>query len=174
MASLNSVTLIGRVVAPPELRYTPGGKAVASFTIAVDRRMSKGQENKETDFVPIVAWERLGEICNEYLTKGKLVCIQGALRTRTYEKDGEKRKAFEINASEMQMLSGGEGGPGVGGGGRPSGERSYSAAPPRQAVAAGDQGGGGQQGAGGQKGGAGNWGTDVGFSEEVGMDDIPF
>ncbi|CAN0373697.1 unnamed protein product [Phaeothamnion confervicola] len=166
MASLNSVTLIGRVVAPPELRYTPGGKAVASFTIAVDRRMSKGQENKETDFVPIVAWERLGEICNEYLTKGKLICIQGSLRTRTYEKDGEKRKAFEINANEMQMLSGGEGGPG-GGGGRPSGERSYSSAPPRQAVGAGAQGGGHQ-------GGAGNWGNDVGFSDDVGMDDIPF
>lgn len=164
MASLNSVTLIGRVVAPPELRYTPGGKAVASFTIAVDRRMSKGQENKETDFVPIVAWERLGEICNEYLTKGKLICIQGSLRTRTYEKDGEKRKAFEINANEMQMLSGGEGGPGGGGGGG----RSYSSAPPRQAVGAGAQGGGGHHG------GAGNWGNDVGFSDDVGMDDIPF
>jgi single-strand DNA-binding protein len=154
---MNTVVLIGRVVAPPELRYTPSGKAVASFTLAVDRRRGGGanQENKETDFIPIVAWERLGEICNEYLSKGKLVCIQGSLRTRTYEQDGQKRKAFEINASEMQMLS-----TGAGGDRAPSGERPQSAtaqhAPAKQPV------------------GAGNWGNDVGFSDDVGMDDIPF
>jgi len=153
MASMNTVVLIGRVVAPPELRYTPSGKAVASFTLAVDRRRGGGanQENKETDFIPIVAWERLGEICNEYLSKGKLVCIQGSLRTRTYEQDGQKRKAFEINASEMQMLSSGAGGETR----SPSGERPQPTAA-KQPV------------------GAGNWGNDVGFSDDVGMDDIPF
>ena len=113
MASLNSVILVGRVVGPPELRYTPGGKAVGQFSLAVDRRARQNQE-KECDFIPIVVWERLAEICNEYLTKGKQICIQGQLRTRTYEtQDGQKRKAFEVVANEMQMLGGrteGEGG----------------------------------------------------------------
>ena len=106
MSNLNQVTLIGRVVAPPELRYTPTSKAVANFDIAVDRRKTGGSNAKETDFIPVVVWEKLAEICNEYLTKGKLVCVVGQLRTRTYEKDGQKRKAFEILCNEMQMLGG--------------------------------------------------------------------
>lgn len=81
---MNLVVLIGRVVGPPELRYTPGGKGVASFTLAVDRtRGGKGNE-KETDFIPIVAWERLAEVCNEYLTKGKLISIQGSLDRKSH------------------------------------------------------------------------------------------
>jgi len=109
MSSMNLVVLIGRVVSAPEMRYTPGGKGVAQFTLAVDRTRGRSQGEKETDFVPIVAWERLAEICNEYLTKGKLISIQGSLRTRTYEtQDGQKRKAFEVTASEMQMLSSGD------------------------------------------------------------------
>ena len=153
MAAINTVILIGRVVAPPELRYTPSGKAVASFTLAVDRRRAPNQEKQDTDFIPIVAWERLGEICNEYLGKGKLICIQGSLRTRSYEQDGQKRKAFEIVAQEMQMLSS----PG-GDRSQPSGERpsTQQQAPAKQPV------------------GAGGWGNDVGFSDDVGMDDIPF
>lgn len=99
MASLNQITLIGRLTDQPELRYTPGGKAVATFDLAVDRR-AYGSQDKQTDFIPVVVWEKLAEICNEYLTKGKLVCIQGQLRTRTYE----KRKAFEVLCSEMVML----------------------------------------------------------------------
>lgn len=110
MANLNSVTLIGRVVGPPELRYTPGGKGVAQFTLAVDRSRGKGNE-KETDFIPVVVWEKLAEICNQYLDKGKLISIQGRLQTRSYEtQDGQKRKAFEVVAHDMQMLSGGQGG----------------------------------------------------------------
>jgi single-strand DNA-binding protein len=148
MASLNSVTLIGRVVAPPELRYTPTGKAVANFDIAVDRRKS-GNQDKETDFIPVVVWEKLAEICNEYLTKGKLVCIVGALRTRTYEKDGQKRKAFEILCNEMQML----GSPGE----RNSSERPAERAPSRPSSG----------------GGPANWSSD-GFGGDVGLEDIPF
>lgn len=110
MASMNVIVLIGRVVGPPELRYTPGGKAVAQFTMAVDRTRGGKSENKETDFIPVVVWERLAEICNEYLNKGKLISIQGSLRTRSYEtQDGQKRKAFEVVANEMQMLSSGQG-----------------------------------------------------------------
>jgi len=104
MSNLNQTIFIGRVVAPPELRYTPTGKAVANFDIAVNRRAKLGEKSSEADFIPVVVWEKLAEICNEYLTKGKMVCIQGALRTRTYEKDGQKRKAFEILCNEMTML----------------------------------------------------------------------
>jgi len=157
MASMNMVVLIGRVVAPPELRYTPGGKAVAHFTVAVDRRAGKG-ENKETDFIPVVAWERLAEICNEYLNKGKLVAIQGPLRTRSYEgQDGQKRKAFEVVAQEMQMLStGGE---------RGSGERGeYRQASPGR-------------GGGSAPSSVSGWGSDqdAGFgSDDLSVDEIPF
>lgn len=105
MSSLNRVILIGRVVAPPEMRYTTSGKAVASFRLAVDRRGRSDGENT-ADFIPVVAWERLAEICNEFLAKGKLVAIDGRLQTRTYEtKDGQKRSAFDIVADDMRMLS---------------------------------------------------------------------
>jgi single-strand DNA-binding protein len=103
MTSLNRVILIGRVVAQPDLRYTQNGKAVANFRLAVDRR----GKNDEADFIPIVAWDRTAEICGEFLTKGKLVAIEGRLQTRTYEtKDGQKRSAFDIVADDMRMLSG--------------------------------------------------------------------
>jgi len=108
MASHNSITLVGRVVGQPEMSYTTGGKAVAKFTLAVDRRGGKGQD-KETDFIPIVAWEKLAEICSQYLEKGKLVLIEGRLTVRNYEtQDGQKRKAFDVVANTMQMLSGGQ------------------------------------------------------------------
>ncbi|MCW5872156.1 MAG: single-stranded DNA-binding protein [Candidatus Eremiobacteraeota bacterium] len=161
MASMNLVVLVGRVVGPPELRYTPGGKGVAQFTIAVDRtRGGKNGQEKETDFIPIVAWERLAEICNEYLTKGKLISIQGSLRTRTYEtQDGQKRKAFEVVASDMQMLSSGDRGG--------SSEGGYRAS------------GGGQQQRAGGGGGSSNppsgWGSDSGFgADDLSVDEIPF
>lgn len=106
MSSLNRVILIGRVVAQPDLRYTQNGKAVANFRLAVDRR-GRGDGENNADFIPIVAWERLAEICGEFLAKGKLVAIEGRLHTRTYEtKDGQKRSAFDIVADDMRMLSG--------------------------------------------------------------------
>lgn len=148
MASINRVFLIGRVAAVPELRYTANGAAVANFRIAVDRKFSK---NDETDFFTIVAWRRLAEICNEYLTKGKLIAIEGRLQSRTFEtQDGQKRNTIEIVADEMQMLS--SGGPGG------SGERGGR---DREPVGAAVSGGGGYQ--------------DPGFPDDgLGMDDIPF
>ncbi len=137
MSSLNRVILIGRVVAPPELRYTTSGKAVASFRMAVDRRGRSGGENT-ADFIPVVAWERLAEICNEFLSKGKLIAIEGRLQTRTYEaQDGQKRSAFDVVADDMRMLSSrseGEGGGGGGGGqfNRASGTREGYSRPERE------------------------------------------
>jgi single-strand DNA-binding protein len=108
------VILIGRLTHDPELRYTPNGQPVANFSLAVDRKLSK---NDETDFIPVVAWRRLAEICNEFLHKGKLVAIEGRLQVRSYEdKEGRRQRAFEVVADEMQMLDRSSGGGGGGGG----------------------------------------------------------
>lgn len=101
---MNRVILIGRVAAPPELRYTQGGKAVASFRLAVDRRRGEAGENT-ADFFSIVAWQRLAEICNEFLTKGKLIAIDGRLQSRSYEtQNSQKRTVYEVVAENMQLL----------------------------------------------------------------------
>lgn len=106
MSSLNKVILIGRVAKEPELKFTPQGTAVCEFRIAVDRRRGKSGEQPTTDFIPIKAWQKLAEVCNEYLVNGKLVAIDGRLETRTYtDKDGNKRSAFDIVADDMRMLS---------------------------------------------------------------------
>ncbi|MFH2034349.1 MAG: single-stranded DNA-binding protein, partial [Candidatus Margulisiibacteriota bacterium] len=88
------------------LRYTPSGIPVASFTLAVNRITKKGSEgNNAVDFIPVVAWRRLAEICGEYLKKGRPVAIEGRLQVRSYVgKDGEKRMAAEVVADGMQML----------------------------------------------------------------------
>ncbi|MCL5037455.1 MAG: single-stranded DNA-binding protein [Chloroflexi bacterium] len=113
MPSMNKVILIGRVVREPELRSTPSGKQVTNFAIAVDRRFSGKGTEREVDFVNIVAWQRLAEICAQYLTKGKLVAIEGRLQIRKYEaQDGTSRTACEVVANEMQMLDKGAGGGG--------------------------------------------------------------
>ncbi|MCD6310501.1 MAG: single-stranded DNA-binding protein [Candidatus Eremiobacteraeota bacterium] len=108
MASLNKVILIGRVAREPELRSTPSGKQVTNFAIAVDRRFGSGQD---VDFINIVAWQKLAEICAQYLTKGKLIAIVGRIQVRNYEaQDGTRRTAYEVVANEMQMLDRGPAG----------------------------------------------------------------
>ena len=102
---MNKVVLIGRLTKNPELRFTPGtGKAVATFTIAVDRRTNK-EGKKETDFIPIVVWGKQGESAANNLEKGRLVGISGRIQTRNYEgKDGIRRYVTEIVADEVQFL----------------------------------------------------------------------
>lgn len=99
---MNTVILIGRLTRDPELRYTNSGHAVANFTLAVDRPFSK---NKETDFIPIIVWQKQAEICAEYLLKGSQVAVEGRLQVRGYEdKQGNKRSATEVVASSVQFL----------------------------------------------------------------------
>lgn len=98
---MNHVTLIGRLTRDPELRYTPNGVAVCKFTLAVDRAFSK---EKETDFIPIVVWQKLAEACGNNLGKGRLVAVSGRLQIRTYEKDGQKRYITEVVAGEVKFL----------------------------------------------------------------------
>jgi single-strand DNA-binding protein len=105
-ATLNRVQMIGRLGADPETRFTPKGNKVCQFRIAVDERWRgpDGETRERTDWFRIEAWGRLGEICQEYLSKGRLVLIEGRLQTDQYEKNGEKRTMTKIVARNMQML----------------------------------------------------------------------
>ncbi len=104
MSSFNKAILVGRLTKDPEIKYTPQGTQLAKFGLAVSRVRSK---NDEVDFINITAWGKLAEICGQYLRKGKLVLIEGEIRTRKYEtQDGQKRTSFEVNAANMQMLGG--------------------------------------------------------------------
>jgi len=106
MAALNRVQLIGRLGKDPETRYTPSGKKVTSFSLAVDwRKKGDDGETKEgADWFNIEAWGRVGEICQEYLTKGRLVFLEGRLKTDRYEQDGETRYFTKVVISMMQIL----------------------------------------------------------------------
>ena len=108
MAGVNKVILIGRLGADPEVRYTPSGVAVANFSIATSEEWkdkNTGEKKEQTEWHKIVAWRRLGEICGEYLQKGRQVYIEGRLQTRSWEdKEGNKRWTTEILALNMQML----------------------------------------------------------------------
>ncbi len=101
---LNKVLLIGHLVKDPEMRYTPSGVPVTTFRIAVNRpKNSKGK--RSADFIDIVAWRRLAEICGDYLKKGRLVAVEGRLRTRVYQTpDGQKRKVVEVEAINVHFL----------------------------------------------------------------------
>jgi single-strand DNA-binding protein len=104
---LNKVMIIGNLGRDPELRFTPNGKAVASFTVAVSRigRDAQGERTEETEWFRVVAWERLAETCNEFLKKGMKVYVEGRLQTRKYtDREGQERTSVEIVASEMVML----------------------------------------------------------------------
>lgn len=101
---LNVVVLMGRLVSDPELRHTPNDVPVTSFTIAVNRRFSKPGEERQTDFIDIVAWRQVADFICKYFRKGQMIAIEGSIQTRTYQdKDGNKRKAFEIIANNAQF-----------------------------------------------------------------------
>ena len=143
--SFNRIVLVGNLTRDPEIRFIEGGKAVTKFALAVNRRTKGGDE---TMFIDIVAWDRLGEICNQYLKKGMSALVEGRLAIRNYEtKEGEKRKAVEVVASDMQMLDSK--------GSRPAnGDSSFA----------------GSAGAGGSRGGLGGGSLE----EEAMEDEIPF
>jgi single-strand DNA-binding protein len=105
---LNSVQLIGRLVADPELRYTQKGAPVCSFRLASSRRYKNretGEFQEETLFINVVAWRRQAELANDYLKKGSAVLIEGRLRSRQWESSqGEKRSAIEVIAYRIQFL----------------------------------------------------------------------
>ena len=106
MPALNRVQLIGNLGRDPETRYTPSGKKVCNFSLAVNRRFksSEGEIKESTDWFNLEAWGRLGEFCQEYLSKGRLVYVEGRLHTDRYEQGGETRFFTKVIISNMQML----------------------------------------------------------------------
>jgi len=99
---LNRAILMGRLTADPELRHTPNDISVTSFTLAVNRSFSKQGEQKQTDFIDIVAWRSTAEFVSRYFRKGSQVVVSGKIQTRSWEdQQGNKRKAFEIVADEV-------------------------------------------------------------------------
>ena len=100
---MNKVILVGRLAQDPEVKYTQSGKAVSTFSLAVSRRVGQGQES--TDFIPIVAWEKLAEIIGNNLTKGRRILVEGRLQIRSYEaQDGQKRRVAEVIAQNIEFL----------------------------------------------------------------------
>jgi single-strand DNA-binding protein len=125
MAGINKVIIVGRLGNDPEVRYTPSGAAVANFSVATSEEWkdkNTGEKKERTEWHRIVAWNKLGELCGEYLSKGRQVYVEGRLQTRSYDdKEGVKRYTTEIVASDVQFLGGRES----------AGGRSGEGAPPR-------------------------------------------
>ena len=118
---VNKVILIGNLGGDPEVRTTPGGTPVATFTLATNESWTnkEGQRQERTEWHRIVAWRKLAEICGQYLRKGSQVYVEGRLRTRSWEdRQGNQRKTTEVEADQMMMLGRAGGSQGGGEGGR--------------------------------------------------------
>ena len=111
MAAVNKAIIIGYLGGDPEVRFTPGGQAVANFNVATTEKWEGKDGNREerTEWHRIVVWGKLAELCGEYLRKGRKAYIEGSLQTRSYEKDGVTRYVTEIKAREVQFLDKAEG-----------------------------------------------------------------
>lgn len=103
---MNKILLIGHLAADPDLRSTGSGISVCTFRIGVSRRYKDASGASQTDWINIVAWRQLGELCAKYLSKGKKVAIAGSLQSRSYEdKNGNKRVAYEVVAEDVEFLT---------------------------------------------------------------------
>ena len=105
--TMNKILIIGNLGSDPEMRYTPSGSSVTSFTVATNRRYktSDGENREETEWFRISAWNRLAETCNQYLQRGSKVYVEGRLTSRTYVgNDGQTRVSLDVNASEVRFI----------------------------------------------------------------------
>jgi single-strand DNA-binding protein len=105
---MNKAILMGRLTKDPELRYTSSNNtAVCSFTLAIDRRFARQGEERQADFIPIVAWSKLGEFCGKYFQKGRQVAVAGRIQTRTWDdNEGKKHYVTEVVAEEAYFADG--------------------------------------------------------------------
>jgi single-strand DNA-binding protein len=143
---MNHIVLIGRLTRDPELRYTPNGVAVCNFDLAVDRPTTNQAGERETDFIRIIVWQKQAESAAKYLSKGRLVAVEGRLQIRNYEaQDGQKRRVAEVVAREVKYL-----------------ERAKD-----------DGQGQGQQQGQGQRAGSGSQGSGDDL-DGINLDDLPF
>ena len=154
MASVNKVILVGRLGKDPEIRSTPSGTSVAKFTIATDDKYTdrNGEKQERTEWHNVVAWSKLAEICGQYLKKGKLVYIEGTLRTDSWDdkESGQKKYRTEVICQTMQMLD-------------------------RRGDDEGGSSGGGYTGARKSSGGSGNSSSNSAPSSQMeDEDDVPF
>jgi single-strand DNA-binding protein len=175
MASVNKVILIGNLGKDPEVRFTPGGQAVANFSIATSDNWTdkSGQKQERTEWHRIVVWGKQAELCGEYLKKGRQVYVEGRLQTREWtDKEGRKNYTTEVVANAVTFLGARDGagaGAGAGAGGGRGGGYSQRGG--------GQQQGGGQQGGGYEDYGSPPMGMDEGGGGgggNGGDDDIPF
>ena len=153
---LNVAAIMGRLTADPELRHTQNDIAVTSFTVAVDRSYARAGTERQTDFIDVVAWRHTAEFVCKYFQKGSMIAVTGSIQTRNYEdRQGNKRKAFEIVASDVSF-TGSKRESGSAGGG------SYESAPaPRPAAFS-------------EPAPAYSSGSSEDFEEILGDDDLPF
>lgn len=103
---LNCAVVMGRLTSDPEVRQTPSGVSVCRFTVAVDRSYTKQVEEKQTDFIDILAWRGTAEFVGKYFQKGSMIAVKGEIQTGSYEKDGIKRRTFEIVANNVSFCGG--------------------------------------------------------------------
>ena len=134
---LNNAVIMGRLVADPELRTTGSGISVSSFTVAVDRRFNRQGEDRQADFIDIIAWRQTAEFVCKYFRKGSMIAVQGYIQTRMYEdKNGNKRKAVEIVADNVSFC----GSKSESGTGSYTREDSYAAVQPAPSYSTADEG----------------------------------
>ena len=116
--TMNKILIIGNLGSDPEMRYTPNGNPVTSFSMATNRRYttSDGESREETEWFRISAWNRTAEICNQYLQRGSKVYVEGRLSSRTYAgSDGETRVSLDVSATDVRFIDSRGSGPGQGG-----------------------------------------------------------
>lgn len=134
---LNNAVIMGRLVADPELRTTGSGISVSSFTVAVDRRFNRQGEERQADFIDIIAWRQTAEFVCKYFRKGSMIAVQGYIQTRMYEdKSGNKRKAVEIVADNVSFC----GSKAESGTGSYTRDTGYAAAQPAPSYSTADEG----------------------------------
>jgi single-strand DNA-binding protein len=154
--SVNQVILMGNLTRDPELRQTPSGQSVVSFSLALNRayKDQSGEWQEQTDFLDVVAWGPLAERVSQYLTKGRRALVQGRLQSRAWEQDGQKRSKVEVLASDVTFLD--ARGEGDGAGNSPSASSASSSSAPSSSSKKKD-----------------NVIEDIG-DEPINLDDIPF
>lgn len=130
--SFNQVVLMGNLTRDPELRQTPNGQNVCSFSLALNRsyKGADGNWQEATDYIDVVAWGPLGERVAQYLSKGRPCLVNGRLQSRSWEQDGQKRSKVEVVAQDVTFLGGGNGQGGDGGGYQGGGNDSNSSSKP--------------------------------------------
>lgn len=169
--SVNQVILMGNLTRDPELRQTPSGQSVVSFSLALNRayKGQNGEWQEATDYIDIVAWGPLAERVSQYLTKGRRALVQGRLQSRSWEQDGQKRSKVEVLANDVTFVdSRGDGGSSAGGGAYGGNDNGGSGA-----YSDGSPSGSSAKSANASSKKKDNVVNDIG-DEPINLDDIPF